>query len=96
MRGKLTYAVHAYAWTGSRSNQTLDCHYHLSESHRGVPGTATVDWDGIFRALGEEGYHGLVGLESLAEVPDAMRAATCIWRRLAPSSDSLLRDGLQF
>ena len=72
------------------------CHYHLSESHRGTPGTGTVNWDDIFRALGEAKYSGLVGLESFSEVSDAMRAATCIWRQLAPSSDVLLTEGLKY
>ena len=74
----------------------LLCHFHLSESHRGVPGTGTVDWDGIFRALSETGYKGLVGLESFIEVSDAMREATCIWRKFAPSSDVLLIEGLKY
>ncbi|MCS7242547.1 sugar phosphate isomerase/epimerase family protein [Candidatus Caldatribacterium sp.] len=72
------------------------CHYHLSESHRGIPGTGTVDWDGIFRALAESGYRGIVGMESFVEVSDSMRAGTCIWRKMAPSSDVLLREGLAF
>ena len=72
------------------------CHYHLSESHRGTPGTGTVNWDEIYRALGEAKYSGLVGLESFSEVSDAMRAATCIWRQLAPSSDVLLTEGLKY
>jgi D-psicose/D-tagatose/L-ribulose 3-epimerase len=72
------------------------CHYHLSESHRGTPGTGTVNWDEIYRALGEANYTGMVGLESFAEVSDAMRPATCIWRPLATSSDDLLRDGLTY
>ncbi|MCG8604662.1 sugar phosphate isomerase/epimerase [bacterium] len=72
------------------------CHFHLSESHRGVPGTGTVDWESIYRALGEAGYQGVVGLESFTEVSPAMRAATCIWRELAPSSDYLLQEGLQY
>lgn len=72
------------------------CHFHLSESHRGVPGTGTVDWEGIYRALKEGNYCGTVGLESFTEVSEAMRAATCIWRKLAPSSDYLLTEGLKF
>ncbi|MHB9036446.1 MAG: sugar phosphate isomerase/epimerase family protein [Armatimonadota bacterium] len=74
----------------------LLCHYHLSESHRGTPGTGVVDWDGIYRALGEANYDGTVGLESFAEVSEASRATTCIWRDLAPSSDELLRNGLAY
>jgi D-psicose/D-tagatose/L-ribulose 3-epimerase len=44
-------------------------HFHLSESHRGVPSRGTVDWRAIMRALAEGGYEGLVGLESFAESP---------------------------
>uniref|UniRef100_A0A7V4DDQ1 Sugar phosphate isomerase/epimerase n=1 Tax=Candidatus Caldatribacterium californiense TaxID=1454726 RepID=A0A7V4DDQ1_9BACT len=72
------------------------CHYHLSESHRGIPGTGTVDWEGIFRALAEGDYRGVVGMESFAEVSDSMRAGTCVWRKMAPSSDVLLKEGLAF
>ena len=71
-------------------------HFHLSESHRGIPGRGTVDWEAIMGALGDAGYSGYVGLESFAEVSDAMRGATCIWRDLAPSSDELVREGLTY
>lgn len=72
------------------------CHYHLSESHRGTPGTGVVPWDDIFSALADTRYDGVVGLESFTEVSDAMRAATCVWRPLAESSDRLLVEGLEF
>lgn len=39
-------------------------HFHLSESHRGVPGQGTVDWEAVMGALDEIGYSGFVGLES--------------------------------
>jgi D-psicose/D-tagatose/L-ribulose 3-epimerase len=71
-------------------------HFHLSESHRGVPGRGTVDWEAIMGALHEAGYDGYVGLESFAEVSNSMRGATCIWRDLAPSSDELVREGLAY
>jgi D-psicose/D-tagatose/L-ribulose 3-epimerase len=71
-------------------------HFHLSESHRGVPGRGTVDWGAIMGALVDAGYRGYVGLESFAEMSDAMRGATCIWRDLAPSSDVLVREGLAY
>ncbi len=61
-----------------------------------MPGTGTVDWDGIFRALSEAGYRGLVGMESFAEVCGATAAATCTWHPLAPSSDVLLQAGLRY
>jgi D-psicose/D-tagatose/L-ribulose 3-epimerase len=55
-----------------------------------------VDWASIYRALAESGYNGVVGLESFTQVSDALRAATCIWRPLAPSSDYLLTHGLAY
>lgn len=72
------------------------CHFHLSESHRGTPGTGTVDWDSIYRALADGKYEGIVGMESFESVSPAMAAATCMWRSLAESSDQLLRDGLAY
>lgn len=72
------------------------CHYHLSESHRGTPGKGTVNWDEVFKALAEGNYQGVVGMESFAEISESMRAATCIWRKLAPSTEFLLREGLRF
>lgn len=72
------------------------CHVHLSESHRGTPGTGTVDWAALYQALADGGYAGTVGLESFIEASDAMRSATCIWRPLAESSDALLSEGLAY
>jgi D-psicose/D-tagatose/L-ribulose 3-epimerase len=71
-------------------------HMHLSESHRGIPGRGTVDWDDLFRGLADGGYDGVVGLESFVEISEAMKAATYIWRPLAPDSDTLVREGLDF
>ena len=64
--GRLAYAAHAYAWIA----------IHLSESHRGTPGTATVDWEGIFRGPADGDYPGLVGLESLVGVVLMIGSAT--------------------
>jgi D-psicose/D-tagatose/L-ribulose 3-epimerase len=71
-------------------------HVHLSESHRGIPGRGTVDWDGVFRGLADGGYGGVVGLESFVEISEAMKAATYVWRAIAPDSDTLVREGLDF
>jgi D-psicose/D-tagatose/L-ribulose 3-epimerase len=71
-------------------------HVHLSESHRGIPGRGTVDWDRIFLGLAEGGYDGVVGLESFAQISEAMKAATYIWRSLTPDSDTLVREGLGY
>ena len=72
------------------------CHFHLSESHRGIPGQGVVDWEAIMRTLVEGGYSGYVGLEAFIDISDAMRGATCVWRDMAPSSDVLVGDGLRY
>jgi D-psicose/D-tagatose/L-ribulose 3-epimerase len=72
------------------------CHYHLSESHRGTPGEGLVDWDAIYRGLAEANYSGVVGLESFVEISGASAGSTCIWRKLAESSDYLLANGLRY
>lgn len=71
-------------------------HFHLSESHRGIPGQGTVDWEAIFRALRDGGYDGFAGLESFVGVSPAMAGATRVWRDLAPDSDTLVVQGLAF
>lgn len=72
------------------------CHIHAAENDRGIPGSGLVDWDGLFRALAEQSYAGLMALESFIEVSENMRAATCVWRDLAPSGDILVTEGLKF
>jgi len=69
-------------------------HYHLCENDRGIPGTGHVDWDGIFRALGEMNYRGYAALESFVDCTDNMN--TWVWRRLAPDGDTLVREGVAF
>jgi len=69
-------------------------HFHLSESHRGIPGQGTVAWGEVMGALDAIGYGGFVGLESFEEIAPSMRAATCVWRDMAESSDALVAGGL--
>ncbi len=69
-------------------------HYHLCENDRGIPGTGLVNWDDIFRALGEIGYSGYAALESFVDMTDNMN--TWVWRQLAPSGDALVAEGVAF
>jgi hypothetical protein len=38
----------------------------------------------------------MVGLESFVEPSPAMASATCIWRKLADSTDQSLAQGLEY
>ena len=69
---------------------------HMSESHRGLLGTGTVNWDEVFRGLADAHYQGPLVLESFAAINPDLIAATCLWR--APKYDSavLASQGLAF
>ncbi|NNG06022.1 MAG: sugar phosphate isomerase/epimerase [Inquilinus sp.] len=73
------------------------CRYvHLSESDRGVPGTGTVDWDGVFAGLAAIGYAGDMVLESFMVMHPDIARALAVWRPVARSSEELVEDGFGF
>jgi D-psicose/D-tagatose/L-ribulose 3-epimerase len=69
-------------------------HIHLCENDRGIPGTGQVDWDGMFKALGEINYNGYAALESFVDCTDNMN--TWVWRQLAKDGDTLVSEGIAF
>jgi D-psicose/D-tagatose/L-ribulose 3-epimerase len=69
---------------------------HLSESDRGTPGTANVDWDDVFAGLRGIGYSGRLAMESFIAVNEALIGATAIWRPIVGDPDVLVGDGLSF
>jgi D-psicose/D-tagatose/L-ribulose 3-epimerase len=69
-------------------------HYHFCENDRGIPGTGLVNWDDIFKALAEINYQGHAAIESFVGCKDKM--SSWVWRDLAPSSDTLVREGAAF
>ena len=69
---------------------------HLSESDRGMPGTANVNWDEVFRGLNAIDYAGALAIESFAAVNEALIGATALWREVVGDPDDFVRDGLAF
>ncbi|MEW6356903.1 MAG: sugar phosphate isomerase/epimerase family protein [Planctomycetota bacterium] len=69
-------------------------HFHVSESDRGVPGTGQVDWAGCFKALKAINYDGCLAVESFNAALKEIAAATCIWRKIAPSQDAIAKGAL--
>ena len=69
---------------------------HMSESHRGLVGTGTVDWDSVFRGLKDGGFTGPLVLESFAAINPDLAAATCLWRPPNEPSAVIAREGLAF
>ena len=79
----------------------VDCadvlgYIHMSESHRGLIGTGTIDWDDIFRGLKDGGYAGPMVLESFSENNPELIAAIRLWRPPAQKPEFLAREGLKF
>lgn len=71
-------------------------HVHTCENDRGIPGSGHVEWTDVFTALQSLNYDRWVVIESFgARIPE-IAAAACIWRDLAPSSDAIAAEGLQF
>jgi D-psicose/D-tagatose/L-ribulose 3-epimerase len=69
---------------------------HLSESHRGVPGTGTIAWDEVFAGLAGLGFTGGMALESFIHMPPRLASALSVWRPVAPSRAAIIDDGLPF
>jgi D-psicose/D-tagatose/L-ribulose 3-epimerase len=69
---------------------------HMSESHRGLVGSGTVEWDQVFRGLAAARYRGPLVLESFAAINPDLAAATCLWRPPKHPSAVLAREGLRF
>lgn len=68
-------------------------HFHVSESDRGIPGTGQVEWPAIFKTLRQINYQDWLVVESFHSSVKEIAAATCIWRKLAPSPDSIALEG---
>lgn len=71
-------------------------YFHLSESDRGTPGTANVNWDEVFRGLKDIDYVGALALESFAAANEALMGATALWRDVVGDPDVFVRDGFAF
>jgi D-psicose/D-tagatose/L-ribulose 3-epimerase len=73
------------------------CSYiHMSESDRGVPGTGTIDWNEIYRALADIGFKGKLVVESFVTLPPEIQAALSVWRPVARDRHEVLAKGVPF
>ena len=68
---------------------------HMSESHRGLVGSGTVNWEDVFRGLADANYKGPLVLESFAAINPDLQAATKLWRPPNQPSDVLASAGLK-
>jgi D-psicose/D-tagatose/L-ribulose 3-epimerase len=82
--------------SGLRAAGKLAGYIHMSESHRGMPGEGTVDWDDVFTGLKEIDYQGPLVLEAFAAINPDLIGATCLWRPSKYTPVEFATHGLQF
>lgn len=70
-------------------------HVHLSENHRGIPGSGHVPFPDVARALDDLGYSGYAVIESFASTIPELARATAMWRDYASSPDEFARRSIE-
>ncbi len=79
----------------------VDCadvlgYMHMSDNHRGLLGSGTVNWDQVFRGLADANYTGPMVVKSFPAVNPDLAAAIKLWRPPTQSSEFLAGEGLKF
>lgn len=67
-------------------------HLHLSDNHRGYPGSGSLPFAAIIESAREAGYTGPWVIESYVDPTFATSPDVCIWREIEPEADSLARS----
>ena len=70
--------------------------FHLSENHRGIPGTGSVPWPEVFHAMKEINFDGWVSIETFFDPHGVISPRAKVWRRLGESLESVVSQGLAF
>ena len=78
-----------------QSGQLLK-HVHITESHRGMPGEGTVDWDTFFSALHAIDFKGNLVLENFSSSVPGMQQAVSLWQTSPHEAEELALGSLEF
>jgi D-psicose/D-tagatose/L-ribulose 3-epimerase len=79
-----------------RATAGKSSYIHMSESDRGVPGTGTIDWADVYRALADINFKGRLVVESFVTLPPEIAAALSVWRPVARDRHEVLAKGVPF
>lgn len=71
---------------------------HIGESHRGYPGTGTIDFPTFFSALAAINYQGIITFESFSStiVAPGLSTTLAIWRNTWSDSADLAQKAREF
>ncbi|MET3535120.1 sugar phosphate isomerase/epimerase family protein [Chryseobacterium limigenitum] len=71
-------------------------HVHMTESHRGMLGEGTVNWNELFKALKEINFEGNLVLENFSSSIPGMQQMVSLWQKSPHDAEDLARGSLEF
>lgn len=71
-------------------------HIHMTESHRGLLGEGTVNWDQLFKALREIDFEGNLVLENFSSSVPGMQQMVSLWQKSPHDAAALAAGSLHF
>lgn len=71
-------------------------HVHITESHRGMLGEGTVNWNELFNALTEINFEGNLILENFSSSIPGMQQAVSLWQKSVYEAEELAVKSLEF
>lgn len=71
-------------------------HGHITESHRGMLGEGTVNWDELFNALKEINFEGNLVLENFSSSIPGMQQMVSLWQKSPYDAEELALGSLKF
>ncbi|QGQ99255.1 sugar phosphate isomerase/epimerase [Paenibacillus psychroresistens] len=83
----------AEAW--SKSYESI-VHVHISENHRGMPGSGHAVTQGVFELLLKRNYEGWLTIEAFGQSVVNLIPRLHLWRAYAENEERIARGGLEF
>jgi D-psicose/D-tagatose/L-ribulose 3-epimerase len=71
-------------------------HVHMTESHRGMLGEGTVNWNELFKALKEINFEGNLVLENFSSSIPGMQQMVSLWQKSPHDAEQLAVRSLEF
>ena len=71
-------------------------HVHITESHRGMLGEGTVNWNELFTALKEIDFKGNLVLENFSSSIPGMQQMVSLWQKSPYEAEELALRSLKF
>ncbi|KPH14139.1 sugar phosphate isomerase/epimerase [Chryseobacterium sp. ERMR1:04] len=71
-------------------------HIHMTESHRGMLGEGTVNWNELFKSLNEINFEGNLVLENFSSSVPGMQQMVSLWQKSPHDAEELALGSLEF